>query len=350
VSSNWDLPDDLELGPDDAAALAALLHPSPPCAAALPIDEYRIRHWCEAFEESDPIHHDVEAARARGYGGLVAPSAALTTTFLNDFRWPPPAASTRMPRHVHFAVKEILGYPVAIVTSVDSEILAPAVVGDRIAFRQRLVSISQRKQTRLGTGHFWVTEREYEKQGGSVLRRERMTAFGYGERRRGSPGGSERVPIEDAIGVMGNAARDAGRRYWDDVQVGDELPTLRIPLTPLRAAYVVSATRDFAPQHTDSAYAREHAGIDGAFLGSRFQQGMVERYLEEWGGPACRIERVSLRMDQPIRIEGDLQIGGRVIEVGAEGAIVVEIELQAGGRVASRARAHVQEARAAGIA
>lgn len=340
MEQRW--PADLDLSEHDRAVLDALSLPSPPYVATLPIDEYRIRHWCEAFEETDPIHRDARAAHDRGYAGLVAPSASLTTTFLADFRWPPSSGATAPPRHVHFTIKELLGYPVAIVVAVETELGAAAVVGDRVAFRQRLVSIAPCKQTRLGSGHFWTSEREYSNQQGVMLRREQMTAFGYGERQPREPLLPVRVPSEEVIGSIRSTERTS--RRWHELQEGDPLPDLCVPLTAVRAAYVVSATRDFAPQHTDSAYAREHAGVDGVFLGARFQQGMVERYLTEWGGRDGRLSSVRLQMEKPILVAGELRLRGRVVRRIEDGTIEVEVTLSRDGQSASRALARLRRA------
>jgi len=46
------------------------------------------------------------------------------------------------------------------------------------------------------------------------------------------------------------------QRYWDDVQVGDELPGYELPLTWTRMAAQVSGSQDFYPVHHDPDFAR----------------------------------------------------------------------------------------------
>jgi uncharacterized protein len=51
--------------------------------------------------------------------------------------------------------------------------------GDRITSAQRLISVSDEKTTKLGTGRFWVIDVEYRNQRGDLAGVERWTGFGY---------------------------------------------------------------------------------------------------------------------------------------------------------------------------
>src|SRR6185369_868021 len=169
-----------ELSAEAKEKLRALARESRPEPAAIEVDEYLIRHWCETLEDGNPLYLDAAYARSRGYRNVVAPPGSVMTTFAMPLRWPWPPGGREPARHIHYEVKELLNLPVGIITTIEVEVGTPLQVGDRVSVSQRLVSISPRKKTRLGEGHFWTMDRLYRNQKGELVLRERMTAFGYG--------------------------------------------------------------------------------------------------------------------------------------------------------------------------
>ena len=55
----------------------------------------------------------------------------------------------------------------------------PVRPGDTITTGQRLRSVSPEKQTKLGTGRFWVIDVEYRNDRGELVGIESWTGFGY---------------------------------------------------------------------------------------------------------------------------------------------------------------------------
>ena len=55
----------------------------------------------------------------------------------------------------------------------------PVRPGDRLRTRQVLHSVSEPKQTKLGTGRFWVIEVQYLNQRDGIVGTESYTGFGY---------------------------------------------------------------------------------------------------------------------------------------------------------------------------
>ena len=151
--------------------LSTLTRESEPEPAAVEVNEYLIRHWCETLEDGNPLYLNPAYARSRGFRSVVAPPGAVMTTFAMPLRWPWPPRGREPARHIHYEVKELLNLPVGIITTIEVEVGVPLQVGDRVSVSQRLVSISPWKKTRLGEGHFWTMDRLYRNQAGALVLR-----------------------------------------------------------------------------------------------------------------------------------------------------------------------------------
>ncbi|MGN6473595.1 MAG: FAS1-like dehydratase domain-containing protein, partial [Mycobacteriales bacterium] len=84
-----------------------------------------------------------------------------------------------MPLQVHFDLKEKLGLPEAVMSDNTVTYYEPVRVGDVLRTCQKLRSVSAEKQTKLGTGRFWVIDVEYRNQRGDLVGIESWTGFGY---------------------------------------------------------------------------------------------------------------------------------------------------------------------------
>jgi acyl dehydratase len=299
---------------------------SPPEPAPVEVDEYLIRHWCETLEDGNPLHLDAAYARARGFRGLVAPFGSVMTTFSMPLRWPWPPGEREPPRHIHYEVKEVLDLPVGIVTAIEMECHTPLQVGDHVHVSQRLVEVSPWKRTRLGEGRFWTMDRLYRNQDGDLVVRERMTAFGYGREAGTDPAAVPRGGWSPAVEEMLQGERTGYRppafpdRVFEDVAIGEALPTLRMPITVTRCVYLASATRDFSPQHSNGAYARERSRTREVFVNTPFTLGMVGRLLTEWAGPASTIRRIGVALRGAVCAGDDMIVTGTVTGKRVEGA------------------------------
>jgi acyl dehydratase len=326
------IPDDLS---DEAKArLRALAVESEPRPAPLEVSEYLIRHWCETLEDGNPLYLNEAYARSRGYDGLVAPPSAVMTAFTTPFRWPWPPAEGIPALHIHYAVKDALGLPVGIITEIELEVGTPLVVGDRVSISQRLVSISEWKRTKLGEGHFWTMERRYRNQRGEIVATERLTAFGYGREHGATSvasGGSGWSPaVEEAIRgeETGYQPPPFVERYWEDVNEGDELPTLTMPITLTRQAYLASATRDFSPQHSNRDYAQQRSKTKDVFVNTPFNLGLVSRYATDWGGPLSTVRTMKIAMRRNVCAGDNMIVIGHVErKYVADGEHRVDLEI-----------------------
>ncbi len=109
----------------------------------------------------------------------------------------------------------------------------------------------------------------------------------------------------------------------DQVQVGDELPALDVPIT---AAIVVGgalASRDFTPVHHDRAAARA-AGLQDVFMNILTTNGLIGRFVTDWAGPNAVLRNVAIRLGTP-NLPGDtMALTGRITCVGDD-EVTVEV-------------------------
>lgn len=100
--------------------------------------------------------------------------------------------------------------------------------------------------------------------------------------------------------------------YWEDVEEGDELPTLVMPINVTRCVMMASASRDFAPQHHHREYAQTRSKTKDMFLGTHFNAGMMSRFMTDWAGPLSTVRRIRLGLRRSICAGEDMIINGRV--------------------------------------
>ena len=207
--------------------------------------------------------------------------------------------------------------------------------GDTVSVSQRLASLSPRKKTKLGEGHFWTMERLYRNQRGELVARERITAFGYG--RDGGPDedgrkaqGGWSPAVEEAIqgDRTGYEPPRPRELFWEEVAEGQELPELVMPITLTRCAYLASATRDFSPQHSNRDYAQERSKAKDVFVNTPFNMGMVSRLLTDWAGPRSSVRRMKVEMRGNVCAGDDMILTGRVVRKYVnEGEHRVDVEV-----------------------
>nr|WP_211261098.1 MaoC/PaaZ C-terminal domain-containing protein [Pseudonocardia acaciae] len=105
--------------------------------------------------------------------------------------------------------------------------------------------------------------------------------------------------------------------------VGDELPELRLDVTPTFVISTALATRDFQDVHhdRDAAVAR---GSKDIFLNILTTTGLVQRCVTDWAGPHALVKAVKVRLGVPCYAGDTLVLGGRVASVD-DGEVVVDV-------------------------
>ena len=87
-------------------------------------------------------------------------------------------------------------------------------------------------------------------------------------------------------------------KAFDDVRPGEALPELAIPITVQLITAGAIATRDYFPGHHDKDAARE-LGSPHVFMNILTTSGLVQRYVEDWAGPAARFADLKIKLGAP---------------------------------------------------
>ncbi|MBV6415505.1 MAG: hypothetical protein CMLOHMNK_00016 [Steroidobacteraceae bacterium] len=98
---------------------------------------------------------------------------------------------------------------------------------------------------------------------------------------------------------------------FDSVQSGQDLPGLDVPITASLIVAGAIATSDYSLVHHDKAHAQA-AGTPDIFMNILTSNGLVQRFVGDWAGPAGRIRNVKIRLGAP-NFPGDtLKLSGVV--------------------------------------
>ena len=102
-----------------------------------------------------------------------------------------------------------------------------------------------------------------------------------------------------------------------DVQIGDALPELKIPLTTSLIVSGALVSRDFTPVHHDKA-AAQAAGMPDVFMNILTTNGLVGRYVTDWAGPDATIRNVKIKLGTPNSAGDSMTLTGSVSEKSGE--------------------------------
>ncbi len=121
----------------------------------------------------------------------------------------------------------------------------------------------------------------------------------------------------------------AGPTYAE-VSVGDELPSLVIPITRTLVASGAIASRDYQDVHHDHVLAKERGSKD-IFMNILTTNGLVGRYVTDWSGPRSRLIDVNIRLGAPnypdciMTFTGSVTEKGPVAEDAKSGTVTVSV-------------------------
>ncbi|WP_432861671.1 MaoC family dehydratase [Microbispora rosea] len=87
-------------------------------------------------------------------------------------------------------------------------------------------------------------------------------------------------------------------RTYEEVATGEELPALPIPLTRTLIVATAIASRDYQDVHHDPGLAVERGSTD-IFMNILTTNGLVDRYVTEWAGPAAVVTAIRIRLGVP---------------------------------------------------
>ncbi len=108
-----------------------------------------------------------------------------------------------------------------------------------------------------------------------------------------------------------------------DLDVGQLLPDLDLPITSTLVAGGALASRDYTPVHHDKAAAVSQ-GLPDIFMNILTTQGICSRYVTDWAGPDTIVKRVRTKLGGPNMPGDTLKIRGKILAIDAQ---AVEIEV-----------------------
>ncbi|WP_306317154.1 MULTISPECIES: MaoC family dehydratase [unclassified Streptomyces] len=115
-------------------------------------------------------------------------------------------------------------------------------------------------------------------------------------------------------------------RTYDEVAVGEELPPLEIPVTRTLIVATALASRDYQDVHHDPELARARGSKD-VFMNILTSNGLVDRYVTGWAGPAAAVRSIRIRLGAPNH-PGDTMVLTGTVTAKSEGSEVVEIAVR----------------------
>ena len=117
---------------------------------------------------------------------------------------------------------------------------------------------------------------------------------------------------------------------WADINVGDEVTPLEIPVTTTMIVAGAIASRDFMPVHHDAAYAKQQ-GSPNLFMNILTSNGYCVRFLTDWAGPEAMITKLAIRLGVPCFPDDPLHFTGNVTgkSEGTGGENFIEVTFQA---------------------
>ena len=98
---------------------------------------------------------------------------------------------------------------------------------------------------------------------------------------------------------------------WADIEVGDEVNPLEIPITTTMIVAGAIASRDFMPVHHDRDYANKQ-GSPNLFMNILTTNGYCVRFLTDWAGPEAMVKNLSIRLGVPCFPDDPLRFTGSV--------------------------------------
>lgn len=214
-----------------------------------------IRHFCQGIGDTNPLFVDPEYAKKTKYGKVVAPPC-----FVYSVYWP--AQGRGMPG-IH-----------AWHSGDDWEFYHPILEGDELTYTNTLVDVKEKESKMAGKTLIQYHEITYTNQRGELVAKSLDWCVRAGRRSSSEKGKYKHIEKasytqEEIKSIYADYDREEIRgnkpRYWEDVNVGDELvPLVKGPLS-LRdiIAWLMGAGSPFIRAHAYAySFLRRHPGTD----------------------------------------------------------------------------------------
>lgn len=278
-------------------------------AARYPVEYDPIRRHCHMAHDENPLFLDPEFAKQGPYGDVIAPPV-MSGYFAGRGVWPPaPAETPSRDGRPGFT----FGIPTpgdrGINMGISYEFVSPARVGDRLSAERRIADVFV-KPIRLDPEAVWiVTESVTKNQHGEVVLINRMTTLVHG-------GGLMTTSTTQQV-------------YWEDVEIGQEIPVVEMHLNWTTMVEQVHGSQDWNFVHHDPDFAQE-SGHSGIFYNTGWTSALLCRALTDWIGVDGWLRNLDFQMRR-MNMNGDtVRARARVTgkHQGENGVVELEVWLE----------------------
>jgi len=297
-----------------------------------PVSGSRIRFFASMTHDANPSYWD-EGFADEQWGGLTFPPSLLTTWMLPPM-WRPggvergPMFATQVPLPAEMSV----GINAATEMALDRQILE----GEWLNWLETITDVSAEKRTRLGRGHFITSDTVFRDQTGERVATITNSLFRYDPSDVAEDSAdADGTKTEAAPNPVTPAERERDRYESlgvDEISEGDSVTAFEFPVTMRTVIHNVAASRDFYPGHHDPEFARSQ-GNESIYLNTVAFQGLIDRLVLRWAGPAWRIADRSIRMQGSAEAGYTLTVDGDVTAVlRSEGRVEIDAGVYKTGR------------------
>jgi len=115
---------------------------------------------------------------------------------------------------------------------------------------------------------------------------------------------------------------------YSDVNAGDEITPMDVPVTTTLIVAGAIASRDYMPVHHDRDFATGQGSPD-IFLNILTTNGLCVKFLHDWAGPEAMVKKLSIRLGVPAFPNDPLHFSGSVrgkSVSGGEGLVEVTLK------------------------
>jgi MaoC like domain len=110
---------------------------------------------------------------------------------------------------------------------------------------------------------------------------------------------------------MTSTVSTATTRAWRDINVGDEVAALDVPVTTTLIVAGAIASRDYMPVHHDRDFANSQGSVD-IFMNILTTNGLCVKFLTDWAGPEAMVKRLAIRLGVPAYPNDPMRFTGNV--------------------------------------
>jgi acyl dehydratase len=117
--------------------------------------------------------------------------------------------------------------------------------------------------------------------------------------------------------------------YFDDVQVGDQLPVLEVDVSRVQAFFFSAATYNGHRIHYDVTWAREGEGYPDIIIQGPLQVALLARTITDWMGADGQLIEYSVQNRGSAYLGEGLRFGGTVSDsIPADDAGLITLDVR----------------------